>query len=50
MITYNVCPSPIDLFHSSESAEQVLSEISQLEKDKYYGLIHLGNIKNSERE
>ena len=28
----------------------MLSEISQSEKDKHYGLIHLGNIKNSERE
>ena len=28
----------------------MLSEISQLEKDKLYGLIYLGNIKISERE
>ena len=28
----------------------MLSEISQSEKDKHYGLIHLGNIKNNESE
>ena len=28
----------------------MLSEVSQSEKDKHYGLIHLGNIKDSERE
>ena len=28
----------------------MLSEVSQLEKDKLYVLIHLGNINNSERE
>ena len=28
----------------------MLSEVSQLEKDKHYDFIHLGNIKNSEKE
>ena len=28
----------------------MLSEVSQSEKDKHYSLIHLGNIKISERE
>ena len=28
----------------------MLSEASQLEKDKLYGIIHSGNINNGERE